>query len=110
MSLVSADLPTLSRSGIVSVQKHTNRVIHDILISLPRADQLSADERRGLIARYTAVLEGNFVYWMTGAYLSVASPEARSIILGNLREEVRDCHPAMLRRFAIAANAVPTDS
>jgi hypothetical protein len=47
---------------------------------------------------------------MTGAYLAVGSEKARSIILENLREEVRDAHPDMLRRFAIAANAVPTDS
>src|SRR5205085_2256184 len=63
----------------------------------------------GIIARYTAVLEGNFIYWMTGAYLSVESERARSIILENLHEEVRDSHPAMLRRFALAACAVPTD-
>jgi hypothetical protein len=73
-------------------------------------ERLSADERRGIIARYTAVLEGNFIYWMTGAYLSAGSEEARSIILDNLREEVRDCHPGMLRKFAIAAHSVPKDS
>src|SRR5205823_5004431 len=28
----------------------------------------------------------------------------------NLREEIRDNHPGMLRRFAIAAQAVPTDT
>ncbi len=28
----------------------------------------------------------------------------------NLREEVRDCHPEMMRRFAIAAHAMPTDT
>jgi len=27
-----------------------------------------------------------------------------------LREEVRDCHPGMMRRFAIAAHAIPTDA
>ena len=47
---------------------------------------------------------------MTGAYLSVATEEARSIILENLHEEVRDSHPLMLRKFAMAARAVPTDS
>jgi hypothetical protein len=47
---------------------------------------------------------------MTAAYLSVASQEARPILLANLREEVRDCHPAMLRRFALAARAYPTES
>ena len=62
-----------------------------------------------MIARYTAVLEGNFIYWMTGAFLAARSEDARSIILENLHEEVRDSHPEMLRRFALAAHAVPTD-
>jgi hypothetical protein len=78
--------------------------------SLPRVDQLSSEQRRGIIARYTAVLEGNFIYWMTAAYLSVKSDAARPIIIDNLMEEVRDSHPAMLRKFAIAAHAFPTDS
>lgn len=108
MSAVSSDL--LAQSQTASIREHTDRVIDDLLDSLPPAERLTADERRGIIARYAAVLEGNFIYWMTGAYLSVGSEEARSIILGNLREEVRDCHPGMLRRFAIAAHAVPTDS
>jgi hypothetical protein len=47
---------------------------------------------------------------MTGAYLSVGSDEARAKIIDNLREEVRDCHPGMMRRFAIAAHAIPTDA
>jgi hypothetical protein len=80
------------------------------MASLLDPGDLSTDQRRGIIARYTAVLEGNFIYWMTGAYLAVGSEEARSIILENLHEEVRDSHPAMLRKFAIAAKAVPTDS
>ena len=56
------------------------------------------------------MLEGNFIYWMTGAYISVGSDEARAKIMDNLREEVRDCHPGMMRRFAIAAHAIPTDA
>lgn len=47
---------------------------------------------------------------MTGAYLAARSEDARLIILDNLLEEVRDSHPAMLRRFALAARAVPTDA
>src|SRR5258708_6635380 len=47
---------------------------------------------------------------MTAAYLAVKSEAARPIIIDNLTEEVRDSHPAMLRRFAIAAHAFPTDS
>src|SRR5690242_8253176 len=110
MSSVSPGLLPLDRSSVVSLQERTVRIADDILASLPSPEQLSAGERRGIIARYSAVLEGNFIYWMTGAYLSVGSEEARSIILDNLLEEVRDCHPGMLRRFAMAADAVPTDS
>jgi len=91
------------------IQAHIDQAIDDLIASLPDPARLSAEERRGIIARYTAVLEGNFIYWMTGAYLSVGSDEARAKIIDNLREEVRDCHPGMMRRFAIAAHAVPTD-
>jgi hypothetical protein len=85
-------------------------MIHEILASFPNPAQLSPDQRRGIIARYTAVLEGNFIYWMTTAYLAVKSQEAYAIIHDNLHEEVRDNHPGMLRKFAIAAHAVPTDT
>ncbi len=93
-----------------TIQGRTERIIDDVLASLPKPECLTAEQRRGIIARYAAVLEGNFIYWMTGAYLSVRTEESRSIILDNLREEVRDCHPGMMRRFAVGAQAVPTDS
>jgi len=93
-----------------SLRCQTERIIDEILASLPKPELLSADERRGIIARYAAVLEGNFIYWMTGAYLSVRTDESRAIILENLHEEVRDCHPGMMRRFAAAAHAAPTES
>jgi hypothetical protein len=95
---------------VVSLQSHVESRVHDLLTSLPDPEHLSADERRGIIARYSAVLEGNFIYWMTGAYLSVKSDESRQILLHNLYEEVRDCHPGMLRKFAVAAHAFPSDS
>jgi hypothetical protein len=92
------------------IKAYLNRVSDDLLSSLPAAGELSASARRGIIARYTAVLEGNFIYWMTGAYIAARSEEARSIIMDNLLEEVRDSHPLMLRKFAMAANAAPTDT
>src|SRR5882724_12657118 len=110
MTSVSCGLLTPSRSQTASIQEHIDCIVNDLMASLPRAEQLSADERRGMIARYTAVLEGNFIYWMTGAYLAAGSDLARAIILDNLHEEVRDCHPGMLRKFAVAAGAVPTDT
>ena len=94
----------------VPIRHSIERAIDDLMTSLPDPDRLAPDERRGIIARYAAVLEGNFIYWMTAAHLAVASHDAKAIIEDNLLEEVRDNHPGMLRRFAVAAHAAPTDS
>jgi heme oxygenase-like protein len=110
MTSVAADLVTVNESRTAAIQAYIDRAIEDLLGSLPDPGQLSPEERRGIIARYTAVLEGNFIYWMTGAYISVGSDEARAKIMDNLREEVRDCHPGMMRRFALAAQAIPTET
>lgn len=93
-----------------SIKQTVNGMIDDLITSLPDPNALTSAERRGIIARYTAVLEGNFIYWMTATLLAVQAEEARPILLENLHEEVRDAHPAMLRRFAVAAHAFPTDS
>jgi Iron-containing redox enzyme len=106
----SIELMIPVQSCATAAQQHIERAIEDLISSLPNPGQLSADERRGIIARYTAILEGNFIYWMTATYLSVRSTEAHSIIEDNLREEVRDNHPGMLRRFAVAAHATSTDA
>ena len=106
----TVSVPTLNQLDGAAIQQHIDRAIEDVLATLPDPKRVSADQRRGIIARYSTVLEGNFIYWMTGAYLAVGSEQARSKILENLLEEVRDSHPHMLRKFAIAANAIPTDS
>jgi hypothetical protein len=110
MTPAAVGVETATESKTKTIQARIDAVIDDVLASLPDPDELSAEDRRGMIARYTAVLEGNFIYWMTGAYLSAASDEARAKIIDNLREEVRDCHPGMMRRFAMAAKALPTDA
>jgi hypothetical protein len=92
------------------IQAYVDAEIENLLSSLPHPAHLDAEQRRGIISRYTAVLEGNFIYWMTGAYLAVGTKLARSIILDNLLEEVRDSHPLMLRKFAVAACSAPTES
>ena len=85
-------------------------MIDEVMAQLPDPSGLSAEQRRGIIARYSAVLEGNFIYWMTATYLAVRSEKARPFLIENLHEEVRDSHPVMLRKFAIAAHAFPKDS
>jgi hypothetical protein len=97
-------------SVVATIQPKIGSMIDELITSLPDPKQLTSEERRGMIARYTAVLEGNFIYWMTAAYLAVQAEEARPHLVENLYEEVRDAHPAMLRRFAIAAHAFPTDA
>jgi len=102
--------PQLQDDSIAPViQSKVEATIDELIASLPDINTLTSSERRGIIARYSAVLEGNFIYWMTAALLAIQSEEAKPIILDNLHEEVRDAHPAMLRRFALAAHAYPTD-
>jgi hypothetical protein len=56
---------TQSRAHAAQIQEQIDREIDDLLASFPKPEHLSAAQRRGIIARYTAVLEGNFIYWMT---------------------------------------------
>jgi hypothetical protein len=94
---------------VALIEDKVAAIVDDLLDSLPDPKQLTSDERRGIIARYTSVLEGNFIYWMTAAVIAAKAERSRPILLENLYDEVRDCHPLMLRKFAIAANAFPTD-
>ena len=108
MTTATADVITSTAPAIAAIQAHLDRETDALLATLPDPAQLSAEQRRGIIARYAAVLEGNFIYWMTGAYIAAGSDDARAKIIDNLREEIRDCHPGMMRRFATAAQAAPT--
>src|SRR2546430_16909219 len=100
----SFGLMTPERSHTAPLQEHIDRAIHDLIASCPNAEQLSPDEQRGIIARYTAALEGNFIYWMTAASLSVGSQQPHSATQENLREEARVTHPGMHRQYAYAAH------
>jgi hypothetical protein len=95
---------------VTSIQQQISAIIEDLIAQLPKPEQLTSEQRRGIIARYTAVLEGNFIYWMTATSIAAKCDEVRPILAENLFEEVRDAHPVMLRRFAVAANAFPTDT
>ena len=99
----------LPEHNVASLEGQTIAIIDELIDSLPDSKQITSEERRGIIARYTSVLEGNFIYWMTAAALAAKAETSMPILLGNLYEEVHDAHPQMLRKFAIAANAFPTD-
>lgn len=108
---MSATLPITHTDdeALVSIRGKVNRVIDDLIASLPDVNSLTHEERRGIIARYSAVLEGNFIYWMTATLIATENDEAKPILLDNLLEECRDSHPHMLRKFYMAADAIPTD-
>jgi hypothetical protein len=110
MTPASATVLSPAAVHVSSFREEIDREIERLLGNLPDAATLTETERRGIIARYAAVLEGNFIYWMTGALLAAKSDLAKEKIVENLHEEVRDSHPNMMRKFAIAANAVPTDA
>ena len=90
-----------------SIHNEVTAKIDKLIRQLPDPEQLTTEQRRGILARYTAVLEGSFIYWMTATYLAAQSESAKPHLIENLHEEVRDSHPAMLRRFAMAAHAFP---
>jgi hypothetical protein len=99
----------LLANPVALLEDKTTAIIDELIDSLPDPKQLSGDERRGIIARYTSVLEGNFIYWMTAAAIAAKAERSGPILMQNLYEEVHDSHPHMLRKFALAANAFPTD-
>jgi hypothetical protein len=92
------------------IQQRIAKIVDDLIAQLPNPERLSSEQRRGIIARYTAVLEANFIYWMTATSIAAKCDEVRPILAENLYEEVRDAHPIMLRKFAVAAHAFPTDT
>jgi len=109
MSSITLAPQLQDESYIDSIQEQIAAIVDDLIAQLPKPERLTSEQRRGIIARYSAVLEGNFIYWMTAAYIAVKSDEVRPILAENLFEEVRDAHPVMLRKFAVSAHAFPTD-
>jgi Iron-containing redox enzyme len=83
--------------------------VAELLKSTSNINAMTASETRGVIARYSVALEGNFISWMTAAYACSKSETAKAIMIDNLREEIRDNHPSMLRRFVTAARAIPSE-
>jgi hypothetical protein len=110
MTTLVSPSESLERAGVnLPVQQTITQMIDDMISALPDPKTLTSEERRGIIARYSSVLEGNFIYWMTATLIATKAEDARPIILENLHEETRDAHPHMMRKFAIAAHAFPTD-
>jgi hypothetical protein len=109
MSTFTLDPQLHDETLAASIQHQIAVIVDDLIGRLPDPARLTAEQRRGILARYSAVLEGNFIYWMTAAYIAVKSEEVRPILAENLFEEIRDAHPVMLRKFTVAAHAFPSE-
>jgi hypothetical protein len=107
--ITEKQVPAIDAAHTTVAQDLIEREINSLMAWLPDRASLSTDEGRGIIARYAGVLEGNFIYWMSATHLAVRSAEAKEIIEDNILEEVKDNHPGMLRRFALAAHAAPSE-
>ncbi len=74
---------------------------------LAPVNDISEDDARKIIKRYTAAIEGNFLSWMGGASISARSIVSRFAADENLWVELKDDHPSMLRNFAKCCQAEP---
>jgi hypothetical protein len=73
MSQTTLETITSPRVSAEAIRELVNVKIEELLGAFPDPASLSAKQRRDIIARYTAVLEGNFIYWMTAALITVGT-------------------------------------
>jgi hypothetical protein len=104
-------MPALSLTpSTETIRKFTDKIdlaVVNLMKWLPPVNQLSGEQRRAIIARYSIVLETNFIHWMSATLISVRSQHAQAIAAQNLREEISENHPGMMRRFTTEAKALP---
>ncbi len=79
----------------------------DISNYLSTLSDLSQEKRSGIIKKYTAAIEGNFVSWMGAVSICARSVQGRYAASENLWIEMMDDHAGMLREFARAAHSEP---
>lgn len=108
-TIAGADVLVSEVKSPAAIQESIEATVDELIATLPDPRQLTSEQRRGIIARYSSVLEGNFIYWMTATLIATKAEAARPIIVDNLHEETRDAHPHMMRKFAMEAGAFPTD-
>ncbi|MEK6825486.1 MAG: iron-containing redox enzyme family protein [Nanoarchaeota archaeon] len=69
---------------------------------------VTKEQAKEIIARYTAAFEGNFVAWMAASAIAAQTVQGRYAAEENIEVEMRDNHPGMLRKFSQSSNAAPS--
>lgn len=103
MALNHADISYISPH----VQSWMGEYRVQISTLLSPADNLSKEQARSIIRRYTAAIEGNFLSWMGATIVFARHPLSRFTAEENMMVEIKDDHPSMLHRFAEFAGALP---
>jgi len=67
---LSSPLSSAFANPTVEMEIATTAIINELMDALPDSKRLTSEERRGIIARYASVLEGNFIYWMTATVIA----------------------------------------
>jgi len=91
----------------VSIQAQFAEAQREIREYLPAESTLTDAERRRILRRYAAAISGNFISWMAAAITCCRSVEGRYAAEENVRVEVAENHPGMLRNFVLGSGAVP---
>lgn len=93
-----------------SAPSPTRTEINDVLSGIK--DRITRNLWDGKIAwrRYGALIEGNFVHWLLSAHLRSSCQPTKDTLLANLRDEVVDDHPGLLRSLLCRNNLLPSES
>ena len=105
----SAETLNSQASHRVTHRQCIQRSIDSIIASLPDPAQAFARRTAWTHRALYSRSRGQFHLLDDRDLSSLSSSHARRVIEDNLRDEVSQNHPGMLRRFAMAAGAVPTD-
>jgi hypothetical protein len=77
-----------------------NSTISSILVPIHKLDN---QKIKSILSRYQYVFEGNFIVWMTSAYLFSQSLEGKQNSFENIWVEIVQNHPGLLHEFTKVA-------
>ncbi len=77
-------------------------------VRLLLSQEVTNEQARDIIAKYTAAFEGNFISWMAAITIAAQTVQGRYAAEENIEVEMRDNHPGMLRSFASLSQAQPS--
>lgn len=85
------------------VEQHIKVARERVKEVLKPLEKVTPDEAEIILGTYRVAIEPNFIPWMIRAYQTAQSPKAKQAILTNIRDEIEQDHPKMLRDFTESA-------